>query len=124
RYPFDPETTLFVSLEGIGAGSLCFVTGGDAGRGRAADPLLLERAYAAAADPRVDAGPRVYRGGTTLAGELRRLGLRALAVTCLDAGGRVPLQASADDAPDQVDEALLERAARLAVGIVRKLDSG
>jgi hypothetical protein len=123
RYPFDRESTLFLCLEGIGAGSLGFVSAGDAGRGRGADPLLLEQAYAAAAEPQVDAGPRVYRGGRTLAGDLRRAGLRTVAITCLDAAGRVPLRASEDDAPDQVDAALLERAAHLAAGIVRRLDT-
>jgi hypothetical protein len=123
RYPFDREMTLFVSLEGIGSDSLCFVTGGDAPGGQPADPLLLEAAYAAAAEPQSEAGPRVYRGGRSLAGALRARGLRSMAVMCLDAAGKVPLRHSQDDTPDRVDAAVLEQAARLVSGIVRRLDS-
>lgn len=123
RYPFDREATLFVSIEGIGVGSLCFVTGGDGPRARPADPLLAELAHAAAAEPQIEAGPRLYRGGHSLAGALRCAGMRSLAVMCLDAAGRVPLRHTADDAPDQVDAAALERAAQLVAGIVRRLDT-
>lgn len=123
RYPFDREATLFVSLEGIGTGSLCFLSGGDAPRGLTADPPLLEAAHVAGASPQIEAGPRVYRGGRTLAGTLRGRGLRSLAVTCLDAQGRMPLWASADDTPERVDSALLDRAAHLAAGIVRHFDA-
>ncbi len=122
RYPFDREETLFIGIEGIGAGSLCFVSGGDGPRRLGADPLILERAHTVGLDPQNEVGPRVYRGGTTLAGALRAAGLRTLGVMCLDAAGRVPLQASAADAPDQVDPALLERAAQFVTALVRQFD--
>jgi hypothetical protein len=122
RYPFDRKETLFIGLEGIGSGSLGFVTGGDAPRGAPADPLLLAQAHAAGADPEHEVGPRHYVGRHTLAGSLRGQGMRAIGVMCLDAGGRVPFQGSADDAPDQVEAAVLERAVRFVAALVRRFD--
>ena len=123
RYPFDREETLVIGLEGIGAGSLCFVTGGDAPGRMPADPLLLEQAHIAGADLRIEVGPRAFRGGLTQAGRMRRAGLRSLALTCLDASGRVPLQSSVNDTPQAVDAAVLERAARFAEALARRFDT-
>jgi hypothetical protein len=122
RYPFDRDTTLFIGLEGIGAGSLCFVDGGDAPRGAPADALLVEAAHAAGSEAASEAGPRSYRGGWSLAGLLRARGFRSIAVMCLDASGRVTRRGAADDTPEQVEPVLLENAARLVGGIVRRLD--
>lgn len=123
RYPFDRDTTLFIGLEGIGAGSLCFVAGGDAPQRTPADAALVEAAYAAGSEPASEAGPRTYRGGWSLAGLLRARGLRSIAVMCLDAGGRIPLHGTTDDTTERVEPALLERAARLVAGIVRQIDA-
>lgn len=123
RYPFDPEATLFVCLEGVGGGSPCFVSGGDAPGARGADPLLLSVAHAVGAEPHHEAGPRIFRGGWTQAGLLRAAGLRTLAITSLDADGRVPRQGSADDSAEAVDPALLEHTAQLVSEIVRRLDA-
>jgi hypothetical protein len=124
RYPFDRDTTLFVSVEGIGAGSLCFVSRGDAPGRLPADALLLEVAHDAGAEAPSEAGPRTYRGGWSVAGRLRAAGMRSIAVMCLDAEGRVPLRGSLDDTPAVVDGALLERAALLVADIVRRLETG
>jgi hypothetical protein len=122
RYPFDSETTLFVSLEGLGVGDLCYVREGDGPRGRGADVLLLEQARLAAAEARVEALPQVYRDGQTLAGRLRDAGMRTLTITCLDGRGHIPLRHMADDSADQIDEAVLERASLLVASLVRRLE--
>lgn len=124
RYPFERETTLFVALEGIGAGELAYLTREGSLREASADGDMLRYAAAAdAADPRIDAAPRPYRGGTA-AGRLQRQGRRALAITCLGPDGLVPLRFSPADTPAAVDGALLERAVRLVVNLVRQIEQG
>lgn len=122
RYPFERETTLFVALEGIGAGELAYLTReGSLGELAADADLLRYVAAADADDPRIDAAPRPYRASTA-AGRLLRQRRPALAITCLGPDGRVPLRFSPDDTPAAVDGALLERAVRLVVNLVRQIE--
>ncbi len=124
RYPFNYEMTLFVGIEGIGAGRLCYVTSEGTLRERAADPLLLQCAAAAdAEDPIIDAEPRHYAGDRTIARTLLRNGRRAMTITCLNADGQVPYRGSMEDTLAVVDGHTIERVVRLVAGIVRRLDA-
>jgi hypothetical protein len=122
RYPFERDTTLFIGIEGIGRGKLAYVTREGLLQMHPADPLLLRLVAAAdSADPAIDAEPRAYRHSPTIAGWLRRRGWRALTITCLDTYGRVPYRATAQDLPDAIDGETIQRAARLAAGLVRQI---
>jgi hypothetical protein len=124
RYPFNRERTLFVGLEGIGAGRLCYVTSEGTLRERAADPLLLQCAAAAdAEDPIIDAEPRHYGGDRTIARTLLRDERRALTITCLNTDGQVPYRGSMEDTLAAVDGPTIERAVRLVAGIARRIDA-
>lgn len=123
RYPFDSAATLFIGIEGIGAGALSYVTREGLLREQRADALLLQLVAATdASDPLINAEPRPYRHDRTLAGPLLRSGRRALTITCLDSGGEVPYYGSPDDRAEVVDAQLLDRAIRLIVALVRKID--
>jgi hypothetical protein len=124
RYPFDREMTLFVGLEGVGAGNLCYVTREGLLRERPADPLLLELAAAAdSADPLINAEPRPYRRELTSAARLRRTGRHALTIACLAADGETPYRGSPEDTPAVIDPQTLDRTMRLIVGLVRQIDA-
>lgn len=124
RYPFDNERTLFIGLEGIGAGTLSYVTREGVLRERAADPLLLQLVAAADAnDPLINAEPRRYRRERTIVRPLQRGGRRALTITCLGADGEVPYRGSHDDTPEIAEAQTLDRAVRLVAGLVRKIDA-
>jgi len=123
RYPFDSAATLFVGLEGIGAGTLSYVTREGLLRDQRADALLLQLVAATdASDPLINAEPRPYRHDRTLVGPLLRSGRRALTITCLDPSGEVPYQGSPNDRAEAVDAQVLDRAIRLIVALVRKID--
>jgi hypothetical protein len=124
RYPFDHEMTLFVGIESIGAGNLCYVTREGLLRERLADPYLLQLAAAVdAADPLINAEPRPYRCEHTSAARLLHQGQRAMTIACLDTNGEAPLRGSLTDTPAMIDAQLLERAMRLVVGLVRQIDA-
>ncbi|MFL5801017.1 MAG: hypothetical protein ACJ8CR_04670 [Roseiflexaceae bacterium] len=124
RYPFDREMTLFVGVEGVGAGNLCYVTREGVLRERPADPLLLQLAAAAdTADSLINAEPRPYRRELTAAARLRRTGRHALTIACLGADGETPYRGSREDTPAAIDPQTLDRAMRLIVGLVRQIDS-
>jgi len=124
RYPFDREMTLFVGVEGVGAGNLCYVTREGVLRERPADPLLLQLAAAAdTADSLINAEPRPYRRELTAAARLRRTGRHALTIACLGADGETPYRGSREDTPAAIDPQTLDRAMRLIVGLVRQIDA-
>jgi len=124
RYPFDRDMTLFVGIEGIDAGNLCYVTREGILRECPADTELLQLAAAAdAADPLINAEPRPYRRERTIAARLRRRDQRALTITCLGADGETPNRGSAGDTPATIDPQILDRAMRLIVGLVRQIDA-
>ncbi|HEX5691019.1 MAG TPA: hypothetical protein VFX76_13490, partial [Roseiflexaceae bacterium] len=123
RYPFDRDMTLFIGIESIGAGNLCYVTREGLLRERPADPQLLQLAAAIdAADPLINAEPRAYRGEHTSAARLLHKGQRAMTIACLETDGEAPLRGSLADTPAAIDAQMLERAMRLVVGLVRQID--
>lgn len=122
RYPFD-SSTMFVALESLGSGRLSYVTRDGVLPQVHADPLLLRLvAEAEAADPLIDAEPRRYTSEPALARPLRRAGKRTLTLIGVDGDGNPALRGSPHDTPDQVDEQALDRAIRLVVGLVKKID--
>jgi hypothetical protein len=124
RYPFDREMTLFIGIEGTGAGNLCYVTREGLLRERPADPQLLQLAAAVdAANPLINAEPRPYRRDRTSAGRLLRRGQRAMTLACLGADGEAPLRGSMEDTPAAIDAQTLDRTMRLVVGLVRQVDA-
>lgn len=124
RYPFDPEMTLFVGVEGVGDGALSYATREGLLRERRADPLLLQAAADAdAEDTLINAEPRHYAGGTTTARALLQAGQRAITIICLDADGWPPRHGRMDDTAEAVDAQVLDRAVRLVAGTVRKIDA-
>ena len=124
RYPFEQESTLFVSLEGLGSGTLCFLTREGMLREHVADPLLLQLVTAAdKADPLVDVEPRPLRSHTLLGHALHHAGRRVLTITCLNEDGSMPNAGSMRDVPATIDAPTMERAVRLVVGIVQQLDT-
>jgi hypothetical protein len=124
RYPFDREMTLFVGLESLGAGRVSYVTRAGLAPERPADPLLLRLVTEAdASDPLIDAEPRPYRGEQALVHPLQRTGRRALTIIGLEADGRPARRGSMADTPDHIDPQALDRAVRLIVGLVKKIDA-
>lgn len=123
RYPFDRDMTLFIGIEGIGAGNLCYVTREGLLLQYAGDPQLLQLAAAAdVAVPLINAQPSPYRRELTTAARLRRAGWRALSIACLGSDGETPLRASLADLPSEIDPQLLQRSTRLLSGLVRQID--
>ncbi len=123
RYPFDPVQTLFVGLDGIGAGTLCYLAAEGTWRLRLADALLLRLAARVVDGGQATAAPRAYRGGPTLAGVLRHRGLRAMTIASLDAGQHVPRKYDRDDTIAAIDPVHLDTAVRLVVALARALDA-
>jgi hypothetical protein len=123
RYPFERAKTLFIALEGIGSGSLAYVTRVGLIRQVAADPELLRLvAVADAQDPLIDAEPRRYRHSPTIAEILCKAGWQAISIGCFTPDGQPPYRGSADDTPAILDANVLNRAVRLVVGLVRQID--
>ncbi len=123
RYPFDRAMTLFVGLESLGGGRPSFATREGRLPPRPADALLLRLAAEAdAADPLINAEPRLYTSEPTLLAPLRRAGFRTLTLIGLDAEGQPALRGSADDTPEQIDGAALDRAIRLVQALVKRID--
>ncbi len=121
RYPFEAGQTLFVGLDGIGQGTLCYLAAEGALRQRLADALLLHLAARVVDSGQAAVRPGVYRG-TTYAGVLRRRGWRAMGIAALDAQHHVPYQHDRRDDLSRLDAAHLENAVRLVVGLARALD--
>ena len=119
RYPFDPQTTFFVVLSGIGRGTLCYTipTGNVSG---VTDPLLLELATevrkTAGVDARVSRNPSVIR-------PLLKRDFRAIEFTCLDEQGYVPVQGLPSDTVEAISLPIVERAVRAVVMMIRALDA-
>ncbi len=119
RYPFDPHTTFFVVLSGIGRGTLCYTIPAG-GTGGTTDPLLLELATEVRKTVGVDA--RVSRNPSVIRPLLKR-NYRAIEFTCLDEKGYVPLQGLSSDSIEVLSLPILERAVRAVVMMIRALDA-
>jgi hypothetical protein len=122
RYPFEPQQTLFVGLDGIGSGELCYLAAEGALHPRLADSLLLRLAARVVDSGQAAARPRAYRG-ITLAGMLRRRGLRTLGIASLDRYGRIPYRNERNDDMSRLDAAHLDNSVRLIVGLARSIDT-
>jgi hypothetical protein len=115
RFPFSPANTMALAIQRLDQGQLVYVTREGALLARPADARLLRLAAAAdAADTSIDAEPRPYLADDSMAAPLRRAGIAGLTLLSH------PDPAAA---AGPVDPELVERAARLIVGIVRALDS-
>jgi hypothetical protein len=124
RYPFDRAMTLFVGLESLGSERLSYITRAGSLPQYPSDPLLLRLiAETDAGDPLIDAEPRPYHSEPTLVHTLQRDGRRALTIIGLDADGRPAQRGRISDTPEQIDTALIDRAVRLVIGLVRKIDA-
>jgi hypothetical protein len=122
----DPRRTFFLNLEGVGSGTVRFVTGEgyvilyqhDARLVQLAESLA-RRDGGAAADPR----PLTLRYATD--GVLMPMrGLSSLTICCTDEHDRVPNQRRAADTAERIDDAALELAVEFAESIVREIDAG
>jgi hypothetical protein len=122
RYPFEPQQTLFVGLDGIGSGELCYLAAEGALHPQQADTLLLRLAACVVDSGQAEARPRAYRG-ITLAGMLRRRGLRTLGIASLDRYGRIPYRNERNDDMSRLDAAHLDNSVRLIVGLARSIDT-
>lgn len=124
RYPFDPQQTLFIGVEGIGGGTLSYLTKQGMLPAKDADPLLLQlAAQVDSADPFINAEPRARTGENTLVESLARAGFRTLTIICLDSEGHTPYYGSLADTPDIVQAPILERTVRLISGLIRKIET-
>jgi hypothetical protein len=119
RYPFERDSTLLLVLDSLDAGRLAVVAPARGQGGRPADPLLHTLAAAHISDPQIDAviAPRPLPAPAAAA---RSRGLRVATITGLGAGPA----ASLDDQLAGIDGQLVERATRLVVAMVRRLDQG
>ncbi len=120
RYPFDPETTFFIGLAGIGKGTLAYALYNGYDRGRAVDALLIEMASQLQSDTAIE--PRVTRQQSLIRPFLRRQ-CRAIELTCLDHHGLVPLQGSPHDTVAAVNPLILQRAVQIVGTLVRSIDA-
>lgn len=124
RYPFEPARTRFIALEGIGAGQLTYLSRVGLFPQQASDPKLLAHAAATdTADALINAEPHAYRHSPTTLALLRQRGWQAVGLTCTGPDGQPPHRASATDTPDALEAEVLDRAVRLAVAIVRRVDA-
>lgn len=120
RYPFDGQSTFFVTLAGLGRGTFCYTVQEGYDRGRSVDPLLLE--LATEMSPVVNIEARVSKQSHVLRMLLRRQ-YRAIEFTCLDDTGFVPFQGHARDTAEMVSLPILERAVRACVMLVKSIDA-
>lgn len=124
RYPFDPQTTLFIGLESFGSGLLSYVTREGRLPQRPGDALLTRLAAEAdAADPLINAEPRHYSSEPTLVSALQRRHYRALTIIGLNADGSPAQRGSIADTAEQIDAEMIDRAIRLILGVVRRIDA-
>lgn len=119
QYPFDPEATFFIGVEGIGRGALSYIIRDYKNRFQTADPTLVQRVIEATTGVRAEPG---IAGFTPIVAPLLNAKRRAISIATLDQKGRVPLQGSPKDAPAAVNPALLEQATRLIANTMRNLE--
>ncbi len=120
RYPFPRETTLLIGLETVSEGQLTYASREGVLRSYTADALLVRLANEAdAADPLIDVEPRPYRTAPSLLGWLHARGYRALTVLTRDA--LVPV-ATEKNGGSPSNSQILDRATRLVVTMIRRLD--
>jgi hypothetical protein len=80
-------------------------------------------AAADADDPLINAEPRPYASEPALVWQLHHTGRRTLTIIGLEANGQPAYRGSMADTPEHVDGQALDRAVRLVVGLVKKIDA-
>ncbi|MFM2309300.1 MAG: hypothetical protein RLY87_1421 [Chloroflexota bacterium] len=120
RYPFDPDSTFFIGLAGIGRGTLAYALPTGYDRGRPVDALLIEMASQLQTDTAIE--PRLTHHLSFIRPFLRRQ-CRAIELTCLDHDGHVPLQGSPHDTAAAINPHILTRAVHIVVTMVRSIDA-
>ena len=113
RYPFDKETSLFIVLEGLGAGKLCYNV-------NTAQHAFFHQRVAEAIHSGIELELCPPRPG--LASMLMRQGYACIALHADDGHGHWPLYGSPNDTVEQLDANQLVLAARFVLECVRALD--
>lgn len=122
HYPFPRASTYFINLDTVGRGQLGIMVREGALLARTADPELVQLAgESESSDITVDADPRVYHASNTDAQAALARGFRALSIIALE-DGRPAFRHWPNDTLENIRPELLERAARLVIGIARRLD--
>jgi len=122
QYPFPRPDTYILNLESLGRGELSIIVREGMLCRHRADPLLVDLAgQADAADIGIDADPRTFHTISTDAQVALLRRFRVLTLMALE-NGRIPNWHWRTDTVENIQPELLERAARLAVGIARRLD--
>jgi len=122
HYPFPRANTFVLNLDSLGQGELSVVVQeGMLWKHRADSFLLSLASQADAADIGIDADPRTFHTINTDAQVALVRRFRTLTLMALE-DGRLPHWHWTTDRLENVQPELLERAARLAVGIARRLD--
>lgn len=122
HYPFPRESTYIVNLDTVGCGQLGIMVWEGVLLPRRADPQLVELAGDAESnDITVDADPRVYHTTNTDAQVALVRGFRTMSVVALE-DGRPAFRNWSNDTIENIRPELLERTARLVIGIARRLD--
>lgn len=113
RYPFDQATTLFIVLEGIGTGKLCYAV-------NTAQHDHFNQRIAEALQSTQDLSLCQTQQG--LASALKQQGFACISLYAQDERGRRPLYASPHDTPERLDAEQLALATNFVVELVRRLD--
>lgn len=113
RYPFDKESSLFIVLEGLGAGKLCYNV-------NTAQHAFFHQRVAEAIHSSVELELCPPRPG--LASFLTQHGYACVALHADDGHGHWPLYGSLNDTPEHLDANQLVLAARFVVECVHALD--
>jgi hypothetical protein len=122
HYPFPRESTYIINLDTVGRGQLSLMVWEGALLARKADPDLVQLASdSESSDITVDADPRVYHVSNTDAQVALVRGFRAMSIVALE-DGRPAFRHWPNDTMENLHPELLERAARLVIGIARRLD--
>ncbi len=122
RYPFPRESTYVVNLDSVGDGNLHLIVESGLFRPRRCPPHFEELAGEAESDDiTVDADPWTFTLADNDAAAALRQGFPALSITALE-GGRPARWHRPEDTFPSIQPELLERAARLAISIARRLD--
>jgi peptidase M28-like protein len=127
RKSIDRESSYFIVLDALGAGSVRYETGEGLAVTYDLDRRLAELCAAVADADRENGNrfnARPWRSGfATDALPARVAKLRATAITCLADGSILPAHYHRpDDIPKRIDEKALQRAHDFALGLVRALD--
>jgi Zn-dependent M28 family amino/carboxypeptidase len=122
HYPFPRESTYIINLDTVGRGQLGIIVWEGKLFARQADPQLVKLAGDSESDDiTIDADPLVYRTTNTDAQVPLVRGFRAMSIVSLEAG-RPAFRHWPTDTLENIHPELLERAARLVIGIARRLD--